>query len=106
MKKLLKHTYDAVPLKKELFTLMKRFWVPSESVYRHLHFKGVFKVQIDSSHSFFIQHHGYQIENEIFWGGLEHGHENLSISLWAKLARQANVIFDIGANTGVYSLIA
>jgi FkbM family methyltransferase len=29
-----------------------------------------------------------------------------SIELWMKLTQQSNVIFDIGANTGIYSLVA
>lgn len=37
------------------------------------------------------------------WNGC---YEPMSLGLWALLARQANVIFDIGAHTGVYTLAA
>jgi FkbM family methyltransferase len=51
-------------------------------------------------------HFGQQIENELFWRGLEGGWEKKSIELWTKLCAEAKVIFDIGANTGLYSLVA
>jgi FkbM family methyltransferase len=53
-----------------------------------------------------MKHYGYQIENEIFWSGLISGWEKKSIHLWIELCKQSDIIFDIGANTGVYALIA
>ena len=52
-----------------------------------------------------MRHHGYVIENELFWRGMQ-GWEKISLELWVRLCRRSSVIFDIGANTGVYSLIA
>ena len=51
-------------------------------------------------------HYGYYIENEIFWKGLYEGWEKTSLQIWTKLAEDADVIFDVGANTGIFSLIA
>lgn len=67
MKSDLKQFYNIVPLKKQLFSYLKHFYSPSESVYKHLHFKGDFDVLIDEEHSFKLRHYGFQIENEIFW---------------------------------------
>ncbi len=53
-----------------------------------------------------MRHYGFELENEVFWRGLENGWEHVSISLWTKLVKEANVILDVGANTGIYSLIA
>jgi FkbM family methyltransferase len=106
VKSFLKRGYDAVPLKKEIFSVLKKVWHPGEKIYRHLHFKGVFDVAVDDGTSFKLKHHGFLIENEIFWDGLEKGLEKVSYGLWTKMAREADVIFDIGANTGIYSLIA
>ncbi len=106
IKSLLKSTYNFFPFKKELFTALKLVWKPSESVYRHLHFKGIIKANIDEKRSFLISHYGFQIENEIFWSGLFGNWEKDSLLLWTKLCEESDVIFDIGANTGVYSLIA
>jgi FkbM family methyltransferase len=106
MKDLLKNIYNLLPFKKEIFSVLKIFWKPGESVYRHLHFKGVFKVKVDDKSSFKINHYGFLVENEIFWAGLLGNWEKESLSIWIRLCRQADVIFDLGANTGVYSLIA
>ena len=53
-----------------------------------------------------MNHYGYQIENEIFWAGLENGWEKESFKLWIELCKEAQFIFDVGANTGIYSLLA
>jgi FkbM family methyltransferase len=106
MKQLLKSAYNAIPLKKDVYTVLKKIWTPPESIFKHLHFKDIFRVNSDADHSFLIRHYGFAIENEIFWKGLNNGWESVSMSLWTKLCKQSNVIFDIGANTGVYGLIA
>ena len=105
-KSLLKKLYKVFPFKKEIFNLLKLVWKPKESIYRHLHFTGVFRVSIDKEHSFKIKHYGYQLENEIFWCGLAGGWEKNSVKIWTQLCAQASSVVDIGANTGIYSLIA
>ncbi len=50
-------------------------------------------------------HYGYQLENELFWNNID-GWEKESLKCWINLAIKSNTIFDIGANTGVYSLLA
>jgi FkbM family methyltransferase len=46
------------------------------------------------------------METEFFRYGLYGGWEKCSLTIWAQLAKQSNCILDIGANTGIYSLIA
>lgn len=106
MKLFLKKIYQGIPFKKPAFQLLKKIWHPPEKIYRHLHFRGKFRVKVEGSSSFLIRHYGFQVENEIFWAGLTGGWEKESIQLWIKLCADAQNIFDIGANTGVYSLIA
>ncbi len=86
--------------------MAKTFVTPSERIYQHLHFHGDINVKIDESHSFNIRHYGFQLENILFWEGLSDGWEKVSVSIWVKLVGNSDVIFDIGANTGVYSLVA
>lgn len=105
MKSFLKKIYLIVPFKKSVYVFLKKFITLPKSVYKHLYFKGIFRVKYENI-DFRIKHHGYQLENEIFWGGLENGWEKESIKLWAKLCRKSNVVIDIGANTGIYSLLA
>src|SRR5688572_7684910 len=106
MKAILKSIYNTVPFKKEIFSAVKAVWKPSESIYKHLHFKGVISVPLNESKSFKMNHYGFQLENDIFWTGLTEGWEKESIKVWMKLCEDAETILDIGANTGIYSLIA
>ncbi len=106
MKKILKALYQGIPFKRELFSVIKSFWVPPESIYRHLHFKGIINIPVKQSVAFRINHYGFQIENEIFWAGLSNGWEKESMGLWIKMCESSEVIVDIGANTGIYALIA
>lgn len=105
LKNLLKSIYSIIPFKKELFLILKLVWRPPEYIYKHLHFKGIFTIKIGEK-SFKMHHFGWQIENEIFWSGLDKGWEEVSISLWIVLCKASNCIMDIGANTGIYALIA
>jgi len=86
--------------------MVRTFVTLPERVYRHLHFKGVFTIHVDEDHSFRMMHYGYQLENEIFWVGIQGGWEKLSMHLWIELCKQSSVIFDVGANTGIYALVA
>ena len=106
MKKIIRAIYQILPFKKEIFQLLKKVWSPSPRIYRHLHFKAVIKVQAEPGKWFRMRHYGFEIENEIFWKGLENGWEKVSIGLWKQLCKNATVILDIGANTGIYSLVA
>ena len=106
MKKIIKILYKIIPFKLQIFSILKLIWTPPFNIYQHLHFIGNFRVKIDRLKSFKIRHYGYQVENKIFWGGLANGFEKESIKLWMKLCPNAKVIMDIGANTGIYSLIA
>lgn len=106
MKRFLKFIYNTLPFKKNIFILLKIFFTPPQSIYQHLHFTGEFKVDIDPKRNFKIMHYGFMIENEIFWKGIYNGWEKYSMRLWKDLCEHANVIFDVGANTGIYSLVA
>ncbi len=106
MKQIIRGIYKKLPYKQPFFELLKKTAKPGENVYKHLHFEGEFRVQVDEANSFLIRHYGFEVENSLFWTGIRNGWEKTSISLWTALVKKSNVIFDIGANTGVYSLIA
>jgi FkbM family methyltransferase len=104
LKNIAKRLYDLIPFKKYFFLILKNIYLPSQKIYQHLHFKGVFNV-FSGTNTFKIYHTGTIIENQLFWGGLD-GYEPNSLKLWARLSRDAETIFDLGANSGVYSLIS
>ena len=105
MKSIIKRIYDLVPFKIAIFRFLKLFWTPKESTYKHLNFKGPYTIKTANKH-FFKLYNSTIIENEIFWEGLTGKWEKESMKLWLKLCVQANSIFDLGANTGIYSLVA
>jgi FkbM family methyltransferase len=104
MKSSFKSIYNKIPFKKNLFLFLRRFDFP-EKIFRHLYFEDVFEVEF-KPYKFLIQHYGFQLENEIFWKGLTSGWEKISIQLWIELSKKSDSILDIGANTGIYSLIS
>ena len=104
MKKTIRFIYNLIPLKKYIFLFFRSFCIFKQNLYQHLTFKGFFRVALDNS-DFKIYNTGTLIENQLFWRGID-GFEPNSLKIWIKLCRISDVIFDIGANTGVYSLIA
>lgn len=106
MKKFLKIILSVIPFKKQIFIIVKALFHPSEIVFRHLYFKDKITIKVNSKIAFKMYHFGFQVENEIFWKGLFGGWEKDSLKIWSKLCEKSNVICDIGANTGVYALLA
>lgn len=106
MKKFLKAIYKALPFKKSIYCFIRKLYKPQKSLYQHLYFTGNFKVKVNEKKCFRIRHYGFQVENELFWNGIYGGWEKYSLQLWSELCKDANTIFDIGANTGVYALLA
>lgn len=105
MKKIVKFILAILPFKKQLFTLIRNVFHPSEKFYKHLYFKGEISIKSSKNTSFKMMHYGFQLENDLFWMGLVNGWEKESISIWLKLAQKYDSILDIGANTGVYALM-
>ena len=106
LKKAIKSLYAALPFKRPVFEVVKKIYKPTPGIYQHLYFNDVFTVAVTDKETFKIRHYGFEIENELFWAGIKDGWEKVSTGLWIKLCRESEVIIDIGANTGVYSLIA
>lgn len=86
---------------------LRRF-IPSY-IYKHLWFRGLFSLRDNEQKKIgLFFHSGTIIENEIYWRGLSRGHEPLSMTLWIEIIKklQPKVILDIGANTGIYGVVA
>ena len=107
MKSILKSFYDFLPFKKEIYFVLRKIIRLPHRLHQYFYFKGVFNTEVEGK-TFKMMNYGYQfhVENEYFWGGINNGWEKVSTNLWIQLCKNANVIFDIGANTGCFSLIA
>lgn len=103
--KAIKSLYAKIPFKRGIFSFFRQFHL-QESLYKHLYFQGEFTCLIRPGESFKIMHWGNQVENDLFWAGYGNGWESTSLRLWALLCRDADCVFDIGANTGVFALAA
>lgn len=79
--------------------------VPS-LVWKRLPVTGTFMVPVTAGSGFLYSSvHGDQIGRALHWRGLEWW-ESETISVWMSLVSRATRVLDIGANTGVYSLLA
>ncbi|MBU2019077.1 MAG: FkbM family methyltransferase [Bacteroidetes bacterium] len=75
-------------------------------LYQDLRFNGLMNMEIDGATFQLINPGNTTIENEIFWNGLEDGWEKNTIKLWSSLVLSSYTILDIGANSGVFSIIS
>jgi FkbM family methyltransferase len=74
-------------------------------IYSHVPFRGTVTVDCGSGRSFRIESRGHNIENGLYWDGL-FAHEPESMTYWVRYAERADVVLDIGANSGVFALAA
>lgn len=105
MKFLLKTIYKNIFFKKYIFMLIKIFYKPSRNIYQHLWFSGFFKTKFLDK-KFYIYSLPTIIENEIFWNGIANTWEPLSLKIWSRIVKKKKIVFDIGANTGIYSILS
>lgn len=106
IRRLIELVYAQLPLKRPVFEVMRRTVRLPRGLTSHLRFRGPFTVKIDRCHHFRLEHWGYMVETDLFWNGFGNGYEGTSLQIWRRLAQHAQVIFDVGANTGIYALVA
>jgi len=100
-----KTLYCALPYKQPMFDVVRRFWAPPRWLSSRLRFEGVISVPVGGHGDLKLVHRGYSIENGLYWSGLE-GWEKESLKLWLALSEGAKRVLDVGANTGLYALLA
>lgn len=97
--------YRNLPFQSSWARLLRALPINLDRFYSDLHFRGTFSVKTKNS-SFKLHHIGTTIENELFWKGLGSTMEDDTVWFWEETCRTSEVILDIGANTGVYALMA
>ena len=93
------------PFKKLICHALRWLSIPHNKFYKDINFEGKFNVGFDKK-NFFLFHFGDTISKHTFWNGLFKTWENETGWIWKELCENSNYIFDVGANTGVYSLVA
>jgi FkbM family methyltransferase len=104
MNSVLKKLYYALPFKREAFYLVRKFYRPSTSVAGYLKFQGSFKIYIGSN-ALKIHNDNLTVPTLLFWKGIQ-GYEPATLKVWISLSRDANVVFDVGANFGLFGLLS
>ncbi|RVU14313.1 FkbM family methyltransferase [Methylobacterium oryzihabitans] len=67
---------------------------------------GYVKVENDSCAPFYmLTNNDDLVAQHYFWYG-KNGYERASVREWIRMSRQASVVFDVGAHTGLFSLLA
>jgi FkbM family methyltransferase len=78
----------------------------SKNVALHIPAVGKISLLLRTGQRLFMENEGRDaVANSIYWLGIK-GYEPESTKIWVELARKSKVIFDIGAYTGLYSLLA
>lgn len=104
MKNIFKKVYYILPFKKYIYIFLRLFWTPSRKVAGYLKFKGIFKLKIEDNKSLKIKNDHSTLPSLFFWHGLKK-YEPITVSTWIKLCEKSNIIFDVGANFGIFGLI-
>lgn len=89
------------------YTQVKKYYVPPQSIIHKITFKGAFPIDIFGQAKAKLYNSTFTIETILFWQGFsESDWELTSRKVWAELVKTQDVILDIGANSGVFSIIA
>lgn len=89
------------------FPVLKVFFTPREPISRKLRFIGKFPVRTEDGKNFYLFNNAFLLETNIFWLGMErYSWEKMTRSIWVELCRTSDTIFDIGANSGIFAVLA
>ena len=98
--------WNFLPFKRQIASFIKHSNFPVEKLYRDLWFEGPFYVEHSGKRFQLVSSRDDKGTLEIFWKGLDKSWDAYSINIWGKMAEDAKVVFDIGANMGLYSIVA
>lgn len=99
-------TLTAIPPLRAALRIAGRAGLLPESVFARLPVAGTFDVDVGGGSSF--RYHGVVedgIGRRLYWAGIE-GWEPETVQVFLMLVRSARTFIDVGANTGVFSLLA
>lgn len=90
-----------------LIQLLKFVYTPPINYAKKLRFKGVFNVKTEKGNNFKLYNNAFLLETHIFWLGIDNYEwENKTREIWCDLSTKFNTIADVGANVGIFSVLA
>lgn len=96
----------ANPARRRLLRALSRAGLLPPSVWKRLPVEATFSVELLDGDSFeYASVADDSIGRALYWRGID-GWETETINIYCRLAKQSRVIVDVGANVGVYTLIA
>lgn len=103
---LFRRLYSLIPGRIYLMEPFRRLGILPSAWTKHWFVHGTMRIKTASGQGFRMMNRGHYIETLLYWNGLEQGWERVSTGVWGALSREASTVLDVGANTGIYSLIA
>lgn len=94
------------PAKRLTRNIIQKFNIPIGRFYKDTRYRGNFSVKLNDKKFTLYNPGDTTIENEIFWKGIDHSWEPVSLNIWRELCRTNQTILDIGANSGIYTVLA
>jgi FkbM family methyltransferase len=105
MKQAIKRFRDRSPLVEPACRALRATGLVPRALWQHLSFSGTVDFTV-AGRRVSMRHNGAEVENSLFWAGYGEGFEGTSLLVWERLAVTSAVVFDVGANTGIYALAA
>jgi FkbM family methyltransferase len=105
MKQTIKRWRDNSPLMEPMCRLLRATGMVPARLWHHLPFTGTADFLV-AGNRVRMNHFGAEIENSLFWAGFGADWEGTTLLAWERLAIGQNVIFDVGANTGLFAVAA
>lgn len=89
------------------YSFIKRIHTPNPLKGSGPRFKGKFTVRCEDNKTFNLYNNAFYIETSFFWHGFENNPWELEFrKIWVELCTHSSTIFDIGANSGIFSVLA
>ena len=106
--KIIKKIFNSILKRSQIArNITKPFINPTDLFINNVNFRGFFQVPTNDKKKYYLYNNKFYLENYIFWKGIDIFNWELnSRKIWIELSKYSNVIFDIGANTGIYAILS
>jgi FkbM family methyltransferase len=89
-----------------IYPFLRKIPLPQNLKRKLFKFKGEFDVETKDGKKFKLFNPPFHLETEIYWQGIDNFEWEIKTrQIWVKLSKVSNVVFDIGANTGIFSVL-